>query len=474
MRALRGLLIWISILSMGCAGVAPTGGTPSSSEPSPMTRSVSPSPTALGEKGLEALTEAIQRGDWEKAQVAYEAAGGPPLPADLLNRAMAQGIYLALRAREAGKDPEADQHIRGALALVRQGCQCLDPQGGPIPQGFHDELYFYLVLADAKAIHWWERDEAVIQDPLWDEVVRRMAQRDQIALEDVRGIGIAECAMMGHPFLVVGFQIVDLLGTFRGTAPGLDRLQEGERNPRFFRDIACTDRRIEWINGPSAGGRGVALTAEWDGKGFRLVEVTRMDLAGETYQEVRRLIEAGELESAYDAYNRGFTNDIDVDPEIATLALRKGLEVARQRAAAGDVEGGLRALHNAFLLASFYYRLSGTFLPLDWEERPRTLNEWKQEIPDGDPLLYREALTEYAALMLMWREHRPDLVQLGLVEQILRGLIVLSPDYAPPYLYLGDALWEQGKHEEARRFYRQYRERAPDAPLPERVRERLP
>ncbi|MFN3929731.1 MAG: hypothetical protein ACK4OK_08880, partial [Thermoflexus sp.] len=333
MRALQRLLVWISILSVGCAGPAPTGGIPSSPRPSPVTPLVSPSPTAFGEKQLEALTEAIRRGDWAAAQAAYEAAGRPPLPVDLLNRAMAQGIYLALKAREAGKDPEADQHIRGALTLVRRGCHCLDPQDRPIPQripeGFHDELYFYLALAKAKATHWWERDKAVIQDPLLDEIVRRMAQRDHIAPEDVRGIGIAECSMMGHHFLVVGFQIFDLLGTFRGTAPGLDQLREGERNPRFFRDISCTDRKIEWINGPSAGGRGIALEAEWDGKGFRLVGITRMDLAGETYQEVRRFIEAGDLESAYNAYIRGFTNDIDADPEITTLALRKGLEVAR-------------------------------------------------------------------------------------------------------------------------------------------------
>lgn len=472
MRALRGLLIWVSILSVGCAGAAPIGGSPSPSQPSPTALLGSPSPTALMEKGLKALTEAIQRGDWAAAQAAYETAGEPPLATDLLNRAMARGIYLALQARDAGKDQEAVQHIRGALTLVRRGCHCLDSQGRPIPQripeGFYDELYFYLVLADAMALNWWERDKALIQDPLFDEAVRRMAQRDHISPEDVRGIGIAECPKMGHRFVVVGFQIFDLLETVRGAAPGLDQLREGERNPRFFRDIACTDRRIEWINGPSAGGRGIALEAEWDGKGFRLVGITRMDLAGETYQKVRRAIEAGELETALDIYNQGFTNDIDLDPEINTLALRKGLEVARQRAAAGDAAGALRALHAAFSIASFYYQLDGeTFLPSEWDQHPRTLDEWKREVYGVDPILYREALTEYAALMVQNR-------LLQQAERILRGLIVLSPDYAPPYLYLGDALWEQGKHEEARGFYRQYQALTPNAPLPERVRERLP
>ncbi len=458
MKILRGLWLWGVILSVGCAGAA------SVREPVPasMTPTAAPSPTPAG---LPALEEAIGKGDWASARAAYEASGKPVLPTRLLNAIMAHGLRLAMEARRAGRSAQARRHIEEAIALVQQGCGCFDPDGHlkpeAIPEGLREDLYLALD---------WERDTDA-RDPLRGWAIERLAQRHGLSKEDIEDAPIAVCDFPGRIFVIAGFWIADLEGDLQREAPGLDQLQEGERIPRLY-DVFCDEegQRIQWVN-VSGGGRGVSIEAQWDGRDFRLADLSRIDLAAQTYEEVRKHIEAGELEEALKAYESGFTNDVERDPQLATLALRRGLEVARVRGEAGDASGALRVLYAALSIAAFPYDLDPeTFLPRGWDRRPRSLDQWKTEafFRDAlDPVLYRDALTEYAAWLARNR-------RLPEAERILRGLLVLAPDYAPPYLYLGDVLWDQGKQEEARRFYQQYRERAPDVPLPPRVQERLP
>ncbi|MCS6964837.1 tetratricopeptide repeat protein [Thermoflexus sp.] len=463
---LRWWILWLVVFGAGCAGASPGQEAHPPSPPTATAEAIRPVEPVAGatpaSERIRELEEAIQRGDWKKAQAVYETAGRPPLSADLLNWAMAQGIYLAWNAREAGNHREADQQIEGVRNLVRNA---VSPQR--IPDGFQEEFYFYLVLADSDAIDsWGEREKAIAGDPIADEVVERMARRDHLAREDIVGSPVAVCPMADRMFLIVGFHIFDLQGSFRGNAPGLDQLREGERIPRIY-DVFCDGRKIQWVN-VSGGGRGVSLEAEWDGQGFRLADLSRIDLAAQTHIEVRKHVEAGELEKALEAYDKGFTHQVDEDPELATLALRQGLTVARQRAEAGDIAGARRALRAALSIANVPYRLDwGTFLPEGWEQRPRSLQDWAREAYGADPQVYRDALTEYAALLIQDRLPQE-------AEPILRGLTVLAPDHAPVYLYLGDALWNQGKSEEARRFYRRYQELAPNGPWPDRVRERSP
>lgn len=497
MRAFRfhWLILLLLALSSGCAG-PPSESKPEARPPSlPAATVVEPHPgeakpieiqpveatpveiqpaepasepaSAEGGPPASELERAIQRGDWEKAQSVYEQAGRP---VHLLNEAMAQGIYLAERARRAGNPEQAGQAIRGVRSLIRR---LVSPER--VHEYFIDELYFYLVLADSDLIDQpLEREKAIAEDSLADKVVQRMARRDRLAKEDVIQAPVAVCPIADRYFLIVGFQIFDLEGLFRpeklfrGTTPGLDQLSEGERIPRMY-DVFCkpNNPRIQWVN-VSSGGRGISIEAEWDGSRFRLVDLSRIDLAFETYKKVRQHVEAGELEKALEAYMDGFTNRVETDLELATLTLRQGLTVARQRMANGDTAGALQALHAALTLASIPYGLDDvTFLPQDWTDRPRSLEEWKRGRSGRDPLLYREALTEYAGLLVQNQRARD-------AEPILRALLIFSPDYAPIYLYLGDALWDQGLQEEARDFYRQYRERAPEDAWPERVKVRTP
>ncbi len=462
MKIQRWLWLWGVILGVGCAGATPVREPlpPATTPTAASIRTPLPSPT-----GLSALEEAIEKGDWASARAAYEASGKPALPARLLNAIMAQGLRRALEAQGAGRSAEARHHIEEAIAWVQQGCGCLAPDGRlrpeAIPEGLREDLYLALD---------WKRG-ASARDPLRGWAIERLAQRHRLAKEDLEDAPIALCTFADRAFVIAGFWIFDLEGDLRREAPGLDQLHEGERIPRIY-DIFCDEeaRRIQWVN-IAGGGRGVSLEAEWDGRDFHPAEIIRIDLADQTYEEVRKHIEAGRLEEALQAYENGFTNRVDQDPRLATLALRRGLEVARARGEAGDAPGALRALYAAFSIASFPYELEPeTFLPREWDQRPRSLDEWKAEafFRDAlDPILYRDALTEYAAWLAQNR-------RLPEAERILRGLLLLAPDYAPPYLHLGDVLWDQGKREEARRFYQQYRERAPDAPLPPRVQERLP
>ncbi|MCS7251908.1 MAG: tetratricopeptide repeat protein [Anaerolineae bacterium] len=493
---LLGWILGLTILKAGCTGTLNVPETrleiPSPASPTATPQAIRPTETATEtavgissdeewkqeqtpDRGLheglrissdeewkQEWEEAVRRGDWKKAQAAYESAGRPPLPGEWLNRAMAQGIYMAWRAQEAGDRRRAAQQIQEVRDLIRDTLIAQE-----IPEGFEEALYFYLVLADSNTLDaWMEREKAISEDPLAKKVVRQMAWRDNLNEEDIVGAPVALCPIANRVFLVVGFQIFDLQGSFQGNAPGLDQLREGERIPRIY-DVFCAGQKIQWVN-VGGGGRGISLEAEWDGRGFRLVDLTRINLAAQTYEEVRKHLEAGELEKALEAYEKGFTNQVDEDPELATLALRQGLVIARLRTEAGDVPGALRALRAAFSIASVSYRLDwGTFLPQDWERQPRSLREWAREVSGADPLVYRDALGEYAALLIQDRLPHE-------AEPILRGLIVLDPDYAPAYLYLGDALWDQRKFEEARRFYRQYQELVPNGPWPDRVKRRAP
>lgn len=456
MQILRWLWLWGVIVSVGCA--APVR------EPAPASTTPKAAPSSAPE-GLPALEEAIGKGDWASARAAYEASGKPVLPARLLNVIMAHGLRLALEAERAGRPDQARRHLEEAIAWVRQGCGCLDPDGrlrpGAIPDDLREDLY--LALNQERG--------ADPQDPLRGWAMERLAQRHRLPKDDVDDAPIAVCAFSGRAFVIAGFWIADLERELRREAPGLDRLYEGERIPRLY-DVFCDEEegKIQWVN-VAGGGRGVSIEARWDGRDFRLADLSRTDLAGQTYEEVRKHIEAGELEEALQAYESGFTNEVDQDPQLATRALHRGLEVARMRGEAGDAPGALRALHAALSIAAVPYDLDPeTFLPHGWDQRPRSLDQWKAEafFRDAlDPIRYRDALTEYAA----WLARNRRLLE---AERILRGLLVLAPDHAPPYLYLGDVLWDQGKQEEARRFYQQYRERAPDAPLPPHVQERLP
>ncbi len=489
MKTLRWLLMGVVILSAACAGAAtgrdsrptadivpgrPTddvhrGGLENATHEATVDIVPMGPATSSGETTLT-LEEAIQRGDWAAAQAILESAREHPFPASVLNRIMIQGLRLALNA----EGPEARRHIEGALSLVRKACRCLDDRGrlipGMPPKGFRGELYLTL----------YHMRGATSYDPLYDWALEQMAQRHHLSREEIFDLSgmktnpVGMCRFGDRIFVVVGFWIFDLEGSLQQEAPGLDSLSEGERLPRLY-DVFCDENEqiIQWVN-VSGGGRGVSLEARWDGKEFQQVEVVRINLAAQTYEEVRKYIEAGRLEEAFEAYDRGFTNEVDADPELAALALRQGMAVARQRAEAGDVAGARRALHAAFSIASFRYRLDrGTFLPMDWKQRPRSLEEWAQEAFGADPQApsyartYRDALTEYADLLV--QDHRPQEA-----EPILRALTVLAPDHALAYLYLGDALWDQGKPEEARRFYQRYQELTPGGPWPDRVRERAP
>ncbi len=479
-RRFRRFQLWLwlmLIVGVGCAGRPATQEALPSAPPA-----VAISPAATTERpatrtpsageGLRKLEAAIQRGDWEAALAAYEEAGRPVLSADLLNRAMAQGIYMAHKAQTA---QEADRQIRGALRWVREACQCLDPQGqviaSRIPEGFRDEFYFYLALADSDALRWFEeekRNQVIAGDSLAAAVVGRIAQRGTTfgsKVEDVLRMPVEVCPIADRVFLVAGFRIFDLQGPFQDTMPGLS---EEERSHPITFDIFCADRKIEWVHAPGAG-PGVAIEVEWDGQGFRLVEVTRANLALETYQKVRQYVEAGELEKALEEYRLGFTQQVETDVELATLALRRGLDVANQRMSQSDVAGARRVMHAALSLAAVPYGLEDdTFLPLGWAERPRTLQEWARENPAADPKLYRDALMSYAAYLTQDQRSAE-------AEPILRGLVVLDPEYPFAYLYLGDALWNQGKTEEARSVYQRFLELAQRRAwsVPDRVFKRL-
>ena len=489
MKTLRWLLMGVVILSAACAGAAsgrdsrpaaeivpgrPTddvrrGGLENATPEAPVDI-VPVGPTASSGEITLTFEEAIQLGDWAAAQAILKAEPEHPLPVASLNRIMIQGLRLALNAN----GQEARRHIEGALSLVRKACQCLDDRGrlipGMPPKGFRGELYLALYQMRGTASY----------DPLYDWAVEQLAQRHRLSKEDISDLSgtktdpVGVCRFGDRIFVVAGFWIFDLDGSLQQEAPGLDALSEGERLPRLY-DVFCDENEqiIQWVN-VSGGGRGVSLEVRWDGKEFRQVEAIRIDLAARTYEEVRKHIEAGQLEEAFEAYDRGFTNEVDADPELATLALRQGMSVARQRAEAGDVAGARRALHAAFSIASFRYRLDGqTFLPVDWNSHPRSLEEWAREAFGQDPQassyarIYREALTEYAALLV--QDHRPQEA-----EPILRALTILAPDDAMVYLYLGDALWDQGKREEARSFYQRYKARTPGGPWPDRVQERAP
>ncbi|WP_322800223.1 tetratricopeptide repeat protein [Thermoflexus sp.] len=469
MKTLRWLLMGMVILSAACARAT------SGKDSRPATEApvdVAPARPAAS-SGTTVLTfeEAIQSGDWAAAQAILESEGEPSFPASVLNRIMIEGLRLAMSAEGA----EARRHIEGALALVRKACRCLDDRGrlipGMPPKGFRGELYLTL----------YHMRGATSYDPLYDWATEQVAQRHRLNREEIfdrsgtKTNPVGVCRFGDRIFVVAGFWIFDLEGSLQQEAPGLDSLSEGERLPRLYY-VFCDEKeqKIQWVN-VSGGGRGVSLEAKWDGEGFRWVETARINLAAQTYEEVRKQIEAGRLEEAFEAYyDKGFTNEVDADPELAALALRQGMTVARQRAEAGDVARARRALHAAFSIAAFRYRLdSGTFLPVDWEQRPRSLEKWAQEAFGADPQapsyarIYRDALTEYAALLV--QDHRPQEA-----EPILRALTILAPNHAPAYLYLGDVLWDQGKPEEARRFYQRYQELTPGGPWPDRVRERAP
>ncbi|WP_376789560.1 tetratricopeptide repeat protein [Thermoflexus sp.] len=468
MKTLRWLLMGMVILSAACAR-ATSGRDSQPTTEAPV--NVAPAgPAASSRPPTLTFEEAIQSGDWAAAQAILESGRELSFPASVLNRIMIQGLRLAMNAEGA----EARRHLEGALALVRKACRCLDDRGrlipGMPPKGFRGELYLAL----------YHMQGATSYDPLYDWAIEQVAQRHRLSKEeifDLSGIKtnpVGVCRFGNRIFVVAGFWIFDLEGSLQQEAPGLDSLSEGERLPRLYY-VFCDEKeqKIQWIN-VSGGGRGVSLEAEWDGEGFRHVETARTDLAAQTYEEVRRQIEAGRLEEAFEAYAKGFTNEVDADPELAALALQQGMAVARQRAEAGDVARARRALHAAFSIASFRYQLDGgTFLPMDWNQRPRSLEEWAQEVFGADPRApsfartYRDALTEYAALLV--QDHHPQEA-----EPILRALIILAPNHAPAYLYLGDALWDQGKPEEARRFYQRYQELTPGGPWPDRVRERAP
>jgi len=468
-RSMGWWLLWgIGILSAGCAG-APSA-SPSHRPPPTPTVAVESEPVEIEPEGtpmrvaqeVVTLQEAMERGDWEQIRAAYEAIGKPSLRAVDLNRVMALGLRQAVEARRRGDAATARRQVQEALAFLHQVCRCIDDRGrlvpGTPPAGFRWELYLALYREQGRSV----------RDPLADQAIELLAERYRASPEEIAEAPVALCAFRDRIFVVTGFWISDLEDpAFSAEAPGLDQLGEGERIPRIY-DVFCDEDggRIQWVN-VRAGGRGVSLEAEWDGERFHLVDLTRINLAAQTYEKVRRHVEAGELEQALEAYEAGFTNEVDMDRELATLALRQGLAVARRRLETGEVEGARRALHAALSLASIPYGLDGeTFLPHGWEQRPRSLAEWAREVPDVDPLIYRDALTQYAVLLV--RDHRPQEA-----ERILRALIVLAPDHAPAYLYLGDALWDQGKQEEARRFYRQYQELTPGGPWPDRMLERL-
>ncbi len=464
---MRTILLSLMVLSVlvGCGRPSPLEpGTPAEGTPIVVRGPASPTPSLL-----PALEEAIRRGDWTAARAAYEAAGAPPLPTERLNAWMEQALREIVRAQKEGQ-PERGERVRmDALALVGRGCRCLDPQGGLHPDAAPAGLRVERILALSLAGH---PGGAALggTEPLPEWGRKWIAARFGRAPSAIPPlVDVQICPIADHLFLVVGFYILQLDGPFQGEAPGLSALQEEERDPeRYY--VLCEADRIQWVNAMS-GGRGTALEAEWDGKGFRSMGVERANPAADTYQEVRRHVEAGELEEALRAYEAGaFTRRVDEDPELATEALRQGLAVAQRRAEAGDAAGAARALHAALTLASIPYELEGpTFLPQDWAIRSRSLEEWAREAfygPALDPALYREALAHYARY-LAWSGRARE------AEPILRGLIVLSPDYAPAYLDLGDVLWDLGKQEEAREFYRRYRTLRPGEEPPPRVRERL-
>lgn len=472
MRTILLSLMALSVL-VGCGRPSPLApGTPAARSPQPPaegTPIVVKIPASPTPGSLQALEEAIRRGDWAAARAAYEAAGAPPLPAERLNAWMEQALREIVRAQKEGQ-PERGERIRAdALALVGRGCRCLDPQGSlrpdTAPAGLRVEWVLALSLAGRPGGAALGGTEPL---PEWGRkwIAARFG-REPSAIPPLVDAQI--CSIADHLFLIVGFYILQLDGPFHGEAPGLSALSERERDPeRYY--VLCEADRIQWVNAMS-GGEGTALEAEWDGKGFRSMGVERANPAADTYQEVRRHVEAGELEEALRAYEEGaFTRQVDEDPELATEALRQGLAVAQRRAEAGDAAGAARALHAALTLASLPYELEGpTFLPQDWAIRPRSLEEWAREAfygPSLDPALYREALAHYARYLARSGQARE-------AEPILRGLIVLSPDYAPAYLDLGDALWDLGKQEEAREFYRRYLALRPGEEPPPRVRERL-
>lgn len=461
MRLLRYGLFVFGVLLFGCAGAS--GGETRPSATSTPT-GVPIAPTALVGEPQRSLEEAIRRGDWARAEAIVRGVGDARTSVDLMNRAMREGLRLAQAAQQAGDPAGARAHAAGVLSLIRDVCRCTDAEGRlrmeAIPAGFEVERYVALSL-----LH----EYAGRGGPLPEWAVDGLVSRFSLDRGQIWDFNTYFCPVADRLFAVVGFQIVDLMESVR-VDPPLDPLREEERNPRMFQ-VSCTERGIEWLY-TGALGRAIRLEAAWDGQGFRVADFAREDLGAGTHETVRQHVMAGELEEALAAYeNSAFTGDVDQDPELATLALRQGLAVARRRSEAGDITGALRALHAAFRLAAFPYGLEDeTFLPEDWATRPRSLREWQAEAfygPSLDPLLYRDALTEYGALLVQGGRASE-------AEPILRGLTVLDPEHALAYLYLGDALWDQGKAEEARRFYQRYRELTPGGPWPDRVRERAP
>lgn len=193
----------------------------------------------------------------------------------------------------------------------------------------------------------------------------------------------------------------------------------------------------------------VTTTLSWKQGKLEVGETRTKDSSAEALAEAEKKLKEGDLEAAieqlgYVLYPHQYYDEF----QMAARILRRAHEVASQRYKAKDAAGAAKVLEAAFGHFSAY-----------------------AEPPEG-----RETIPA-ARLMAIRNDYGFFLAEAGRfaeAEKELREVVAAAPERAVARLNLADALWAQGKKEEAEAQYREYARRIPRKKWPAKLPERCP
>lgn len=204
----------------------------------------------------------------------------------------------------------------------------------------------------------------------------------------------------------------------------------------------------------------INYTLGWDGKTLTLGEEDVYDPSWVAVQEAEELIEKGDLKAAMGAYEEvmyphAYINDAEVSLNLIFAARKWGTKYYREKN---------YAKATALVDDAKSYWFIDAF---PWNEVHLGIEE-RYPLTDSITTALAAAYSDFSLFFL--RDKNYDrAVTLGLASKSLK------PDYANPYLQLGDAFYALGEKKEARNAYKTYRsllEKSGEK-LPSRVHKRI-
>jgi tetratricopeptide (TPR) repeat protein len=214
-------------------------------------------------------------------------------------------------------------------------------------------------------------------------------------------------------------------------------------------NVTCKETRISLASQMPFRATIVSTELTWKSGTLQAGETKTEDASAEALEKAEKALKAGNIEAAIEQLGNVFyPHQYYNESRMAARILQRAHEVATRCFKARDAAGAANVLQAAFEHFSSF-----------------------AESPEEEPAVPATRLT---AIRNDYGFFLAEAGRLPEAEKQLRQVVEAAPERAVARLNLADALWAQGKKEEAEAQYREYARRIPRTRWPETLLQRCP